>query len=219
MSVLIRDRKPIKGSRLSFPHWFAPSGSSMSFIHIVPGESPTSHFSLRLLSWIVASPRRFLRWRSPPAVLWSVRNPCFISADAEPPSFGCEACAWSSSRLVVSGVAIAAISLNSGRLSLSVNRMIDVPSESVRASRPPGPLEEPMLSFPDWVLVVTTRRRTVVCRNPSTSTVVENLLGAVLLPQVSSRFFPATLLWERFRRVLGQLGLSSQRCGRPDRVD
>lgn len=167
----------------------------------------------------MASPRRFLRWRSPPAVLWSVRNPCFISADAEPPSFGCEACAWSSSRLVVSGVAIAAISLNSGRLSLSVNRMIDVPSESVRASRPPGPLEEPMLSFPDWVLVVTTRRRTVVCRNPSTSTVVENLLGAVLLPQVSSRFFPATLLWERFRRVLGQLGLSSQRCGRPDRVD
>lgn len=121
MSVLIRDRKPIKGSQLSFPHWFAPSGSSMSFIHIVPGESPTSHFSLRLLSWIVASPRRFLRWRSPPAVLWSVRNPCFISADAEPPSFSCEACAWSSSRLVNSGVAIAAISLNSGRLSLSVN--------------------------------------------------------------------------------------------------
>ena len=201
MSVLIRDRKPIKGLRLSFPHWFAPSGSSMSFIHIVPGESPTSHFSLRLLSWIVASPRRFLRWRSPPAVLWSVRNPCFISADAEPPSYDCPHWVVFPSR--GSGVAIAAISLNSGRLSLSVNRMIDVPSESVKASRPPGPLEEPMLSFPDWVLVVTTRRRTLVSRNPSTFTVVENLLGAVLLPQVSSRFFPATLLWERFRRVLG----------------
>lgn len=112
-----------------------------------------------------------------------------------------------------SGVAIAAISKNSGRLSLSVNRMIDVPSESVRASRPPGPLEEPLLSFPDWVLVVTTRRRTVVCRNPSTCSVVENLLGAVLLPQASSRFFPATLLWERFRRVLGRLGLSSHGVG------
>jgi hypothetical protein len=119
MSVLIRDRKPIKGLRLSFPHWFAPSGSSMSFIHIVPGESPTSHFSLRLLSWIVASPRRFLRWRSPPAVLWSVRNPCFISADAEPPSYDCPHWVVFPSR--GSGVAIAAISLNSGRLSLSVN--------------------------------------------------------------------------------------------------
>lgn len=167
----------------------------------------------------MASPRRFLRWRSPPAVLWYVRHPCFISADAEPPKSGCLACFGSSSRLVLSVVAIAAISLNSGRLSLSVNRMIDVPSESVRASRPPGSLEEPLLSFPDWVLVVTTRRRTLVCRNPSTFSVVENLLGAVLLPQASSRFFPATFLWERFRRVLGRLGLLSQRCGRPDRVD